>query len=222
MTVTPKLPNDRFIDVNGLRLHYLDWGTPKAGAQPMLLLHGYTGHAHTWGFFAPAMKGSYHVIALDQRGHGDSAWAQDGYSHERMVSDIEGFAAALGLERLVLIGLSMGGLNAMGYMGRGALRVDKLVIVDIGPEIMAEGAGRIRTANGTAIPEEFDSQDAAYQFMRSQGGFRTRRRCATGPITPCGAARTAAGAGSWTRLCARGPLICPTSGPFCRASLVLH
>ncbi|MBI3954094.1 MAG: alpha/beta hydrolase [Chloroflexi bacterium] len=172
MALELQAAQDRYVGVNGLRLHYLDWG--NADAPPMLLLHGYTGHAHTWDFFATALRGRYHILALDQRGHGDSAWAQDGYTHERFVDDVVGFVAALGLDRFILIGLSMGGLNAMGYMARDTSKVDRLVIVDIGPEIMAAGAGRIR-AGQVAPPPEFASQEEAFQYLRSLGGFRNEK-----------------------------------------------
>jgi len=63
-------PVDRFVSVNGLRFHVLDWG--GEGRTPLLLLHGFTGHAHAWATLAIALQPHFHVYALDQRGHGDS------------------------------------------------------------------------------------------------------------------------------------------------------
>ena len=63
-------PVDRFVPVNGLRFHVLDWG--GEGRTPLLLLHGFTGHAHAWDTLAIALQPHFHVYALDQRGHGDS------------------------------------------------------------------------------------------------------------------------------------------------------
>jgi pimeloyl-ACP methyl ester carboxylesterase len=61
----------------------LDWG--NEAAPPMLLLHGFTGYAHPWDTFASAMREHFHVLALDQCGHGDSDWAKDGaYLDHRM------------------------------------------------------------------------------------------------------------------------------------------
>jgi len=61
-------PKEKYLSVNGIRLHYLDWGNCRL--QPILLLHGFMGHAHVWDEFAQTFRAQYHVIALDQRGHG--------------------------------------------------------------------------------------------------------------------------------------------------------
>ena len=68
-------PTDKFFDVDGLRLHYLDWGTPSPDAPTMVLLHGLQDCARSWDIFAAAISSDYRVIALDHRGHGDSAHA---------------------------------------------------------------------------------------------------------------------------------------------------
>ena len=59
--------------VNNVVLHYLEWEGREE--PPVLLLRGATGHAHLWDAFVPALTGSYRIIALDQRGHGESEWA---------------------------------------------------------------------------------------------------------------------------------------------------
>jgi pimeloyl-ACP methyl ester carboxylesterase len=119
-------PQDNYLDADGLRLHYLDWGHDPA--PPMLLLHGFSGHAHTWDSFARAMCGEFHVLALDQRGHGDSAWANDGaYTVDDHASDIAAFHDHLMLDPVVLIGLSMGGRNALMFAAIHPGKAEKLV-----------------------------------------------------------------------------------------------
>src|SRR6202050_1049754 len=60
---------------NGLALNCLDYG--GEGKCPLLFLHGGSAHAHWWDFVAPAFAGDFHALALDQRGHGESDWADE-------------------------------------------------------------------------------------------------------------------------------------------------
>src|SRR5919106_1158464 len=105
-------PQDRYLHLGGLRLHLLDWG--GEGRTPLLLLHGFTGSAHAWDTLAIALQPHFRVLALDQRGHGDSDPA-DVYSPIAAFDDIAGVVDQLGLTKLVLVGLSMGGRNAMYF-----------------------------------------------------------------------------------------------------------
>jgi esterase len=154
-------PVSKNATVNGVRLHYLDWG--NEGAQPLLLLHGFTGHARSWDAFAAAVAPEFHVLALDQRGHGDSAWTED-YGTQAMVDDVDHFVRQLGLRRFVLLGLSMGGRNAINYAGTHPGEVERLVIVDIGPEINPTGAARIQT--GVRANDVFESPEEAFRQAR--------------------------------------------------------
>jgi pimeloyl-ACP methyl ester carboxylesterase len=87
----------------------------------------------------------YRTLALDHRGHGDSAWDPERrYDHDSMVADVECATAALGIERLVLVGHSLGGRIATLFAGRHPERIAGLVLVDIGPDLDARGVTRIR------------------------------------------------------------------------------
>ncbi len=153
---------DKTVALNGLRFHYRDWG--HEGARPLVLLHGFTSHARSWDTFARAMSGRYRVLALDQRGHGETQWATD-YAPERMVEDVDAFARVLGLERFALLGLSMGGRNAYGYTGLHPQTVERLVIVDIGPEVVPAGSERIRA--GVQATDVFDDPEEAFRAARA-------------------------------------------------------
>jgi len=155
---------DRTLKLNGLQFHYRDWGNEEA--QALLLLHGFTGHARTWDTFARAMCDRYHVVALDQRGHGDSDWAKDGaYRPDDHARDIHAVHDRLGLRAVVLIGLSMGGRNSIALTAAHPAKVEKLVNVDIGPDIDPRGAARIARMAGEA-PEDFGSVDEAVAYLR--------------------------------------------------------
>ena len=154
-------PLDRFLTVNGLRLHLLDWG--GAGRTPLLLLHGFTGHAHAWDTLSIALQPHFHVYALDQRGHGDSDPAET-YNAIAAFDDLSGVIEQLGIPSLVIVGLSMGGRNAMYFTSKRPDLVRRLVIVDIGPEISRRAA---EAAPGPPEPETWESiEHAARHLLR--------------------------------------------------------
>ena len=150
-------PLDRNVTVQGLRFHVLDWG--GEGRTPLLLLHGFTGHAHAWDTLAIALQPHFHVYALDQRGHGDSDPAEV-YGPIAAFDDLSGVIDQLGLAPLVVVGLSMGGRNAMYFTAKRPESVRKLVIVDIGPEISARAS---QAPAGPPEPEFWDSIEQAAQ-----------------------------------------------------------
>lgn len=161
MDTTETLVTDRTVTLNGLRFHYRDWGNDDAKA--LVCLHGFTGHARTWDTFAMAMRDRYHVLALDQRGHGETEWATD-YAPERRVEDMEAFVEALKLDKFILLGLSMGGRAAFMYAAKHPEKVERLVIVDIAPE--SDTAGSRRIAQGVSANDVFDDPEEAVAAAR--------------------------------------------------------
>ena len=150
-------PQDKFVNANGMRFHYLEWGNPDN--PPMLLLHGFAQTCHSWDFVALGFSDNYRVIVLDQRGHGDSDWAPDGdYSPETQQKDISGVVNELGLENFVLMGLSMGGRNSFTFAASNPDYVKALVVVDAAPQNMQQGTQNIRSF--VQQDDELDSVDA--------------------------------------------------------------
>ncbi len=154
----------RYATINGLKMHYVEWG--NAQATPMVCLHGLRAYGHWFDDFAAVVSDRYRVLALDQRGRGETDWAPDGdYTRAAYVSDVEAFIETLRLDKLILIGHSMGGLNAIHYTARHPERVLALSILDIGPEVEPAGMQRMRTELGNT-PAGFDSWQAAKAFLK--------------------------------------------------------
>jgi pimeloyl-ACP methyl ester carboxylesterase len=168
---------DRFVTVNGLRLHYLEWGDPAK--PPMILLHGIARHAHTFDHIAPVFARDRHVLALDMRGHGDSAWSPAGaYLVDDYVSDVEGVVVQLGLRRLTLLGNSTGGRVVQVFAGRHPSQVDRIIVEDVGPErpqnIADAFARRVQQeAAGWASEDELVSQLVAANRRTPEPLLRT-------------------------------------------------
>jgi len=116
------------IEIDGLRLAYRVWGPP--GAEPLVLLHALGEGAADWGAVAPAFAQQRRVYAPDLRGHGQSDWPGD-YSVELMEADVLGLLEALKLDRVELIGHSMGGLVAYLLAGDHPDRVSRLILEDV-------------------------------------------------------------------------------------------
>jgi len=160
---TPRQPQSRTLDVNGLTLHYLDWG--NVGAPPVVCVHGYTSSAQAFNALARRFLDRRHFIALDVRGHGESAWSRAGaYQYGDQVADLAAAVDKLGLSRFALVGTSMGGIIAMAYAGAHAERLTHLVINDIGPDVET-GSQRITQMVGSR-PDEFATLDDAMAYRR--------------------------------------------------------
>lgn len=169
---------DRELTIRELKIAYQEWGDPDG--VPILALHGFGLSGHMYDEFAKRIPDSFRLIALDQRGHGDSDWSPEGdYSRSAFVADLEDFREALDIERFILIGHSMGGLNAVSYAVRYPERVESLVLVDVGPEAAKEGVDNIMRF--TQGPDELEFEEfveMAHRFnqRRSIDNIRERMR----------------------------------------------
>jgi len=133
-------PQHHTMNVNGLTLHYVDYGAPRPDAPTVVLLHGLTS---SWGALrrvAEHLAPDYRVVGLDQRGHGDSEWGPaDQYDTDSYLSDLEQFVDALGLDRFILIGQSMGGHHTMAYTARHPERIVAAIVNDMPPSYETGG-----------------------------------------------------------------------------------
>src|SRR5215813_7943337 len=154
----------RTLQVRGLRLHFLEWGT--AGAPALCFLHGGAAHAHWFDRVTPEFTDRFHVLALDQRGHGESEWAEPpAYGTEDFTGDLLALMDTLGLARMAVIGHSMGGHNAMTFAAWHPARVSALVIIDSRPAIPSERL-QVMHARGRRLPRAHLSEEAAVQAFR--------------------------------------------------------
>jgi pimeloyl-ACP methyl ester carboxylesterase len=123
------LPEETFIEANGLRFHALDWG---GQGEWLVCLHGLASQAHIWDLVAPRLTDAFRVIAIDQRGHGLSDKPDSGYDWTTVSSDLDAILDALKIDRAVLAGHSWGGNVALQYAVDHRDRVRGLVLIDGG------------------------------------------------------------------------------------------
>lgn len=120
----------KMLQVNGVRVHYLEWGSERA--RPIVLLHPAPLNAHVWDHLGPILAAQFHVIAPDARGFGDSAWTES-YDGDVFLDDLHAVIDALSLKQPILCGNSMGGTLAYMYAGLHPDLVERLITVDTGP-----------------------------------------------------------------------------------------
>ena len=182
MDTSSDAPHARFYKSQGLRLHYSDWGNPSA--PPLILIHGGLDHSRSWDPVAQALRASFHVIAPDLRGHGDSEWAKgSSYSLADHVYDLTGLAKAESLDRIAIVAHSMGGMVSLTYAGAFPEKVSRLAVLDgvtnfparrVKPiEVrIAEWAGDLDKAAGRKI-HRYDSVAEGAERMRGRNARLT-------------------------------------------------
>lgn len=116
-----------FVNVNGIRLHYLDWG----GSGPALLfLAGWGCTAHIFDQFAPRFTDKFHVMALTRRGHGESDYPETGYDIDTLAEDIRQFMDSIHIDQAILVGHSLAGVELSHFAAEYPQRVRGLVFLD--------------------------------------------------------------------------------------------
>lgn len=148
----------------GLALHALEWGEP--GRPGLCFLHGGAAHAHWFDCVVPTFVDRFHVVALDQRGHGESAWASPpAYATADFAGDLLRVFDALGWSRGVPAGHSMGGHNALAFAAWHPERAAGLVVLDSRPAIPPERLQAMR-ARGARPMRRHPTREAAVAAFR--------------------------------------------------------
>ena len=127
---------DSFVVVNGVRLHYRDWG---GRGEPVLLLAGLGNTARIYDGFAPGLARDFRVLAVTRRGHGRSEMPESGYALDTLVADLRAFMDAAGIARAHLVGHSLAGAELTRFAALHPGRVGKLVYLDAAYDRSTQG-----------------------------------------------------------------------------------
>lgn len=133
-----------FVSVNGIKLHYLDWG---GSGDVLLFLAGMGCNAHVFDNLAPRFIDKFHAMALTRRGHGESDHPEEGYDIETLTEDICQFMDTLGIEKVIMAGHSMASVELSHFAALYPERVIKLVFLDAAYDRSSETSKYLRENN---------------------------------------------------------------------------
>jgi pimeloyl-ACP methyl ester carboxylesterase len=175
--------NDGFVSLGAVRLHYQEWG-PRHAPGTVVLVHGLGSSSHIWDLTAPLLADEAHrIVALDQRGHGESDQPGSGYDFPSIVADLAGFVDAVGIrEPSVLVGHSWGASVVLHFGVTHANRTAGIVLVDGGTSSPGERWTWEET-EARLTPPEIDGQlwsDLHHRIARNNAAYADPRAEAVG------------------------------------------
>lgn len=172
MTATPTWRDHRYRSAcNRLDLFARDYPGPESDSRPpLLLMHGLTRNSADFEPLAGLLAGEYQMIVPDQRGRGNSQWDSDpeNYRPDVYAADMFALLDSLGIDKVTIVGTSMGGLIAMVMVAMQPQRIAGIVFNDVGPHIETEGLTRIQGYVGKSQPIE--SWDDAVRSVQALNG----------------------------------------------------
>lgn len=175
-TNTAREPESGFVEVNGLRLHYLDWG---GDGPPILILHATGFLGRVYRPIAEALRSIGHVYSYDQRGHGDSEVPPvEAISWDETANDLEGFLAAMGFKGVRAAGHSAGGTAIGTVAARRPDLIARAVLIEpvlVDPDDPRERPNDLRERT-LKRRRSFDSVDAMFDGFASKPPYHTWRR----------------------------------------------
>ena len=138
-------PSECWADIGDLRVRYLDWG---GQGKPAVLLHGLASSANWYDLVSPHLMNHYRIISPDQRGHGQTTQAPDGYDWGTLTQDVVGLMDLLDIPKAAVFGHSWGATVALNVAARAQDRVTALGLIDGG------------TSRGSGVKENWEDVKA--------------------------------------------------------------
>ncbi len=154
-----------------MKLHFREFGEGQA----FVILHGLFGSSDNWQTHAKKLAEYYRVILVDQRNHGHSAWSED-FSYELMAEDLKELCDDLNLDKIILMGHSMGGKTAMFFAQQNSDLIDKMIIVDMGVKAYPMHHEQIIAGlKSIDLNEDISRSDAENQLTKHVDSFGVRQ-----------------------------------------------
>jgi pimeloyl-ACP methyl ester carboxylesterase len=140
-----------------------------------VFVHGLMGFHNNWQRMTSQLGETECCLTYDQRGHGKSFKPPNGYTPEDYAKDLKDLTDALGWDKFILVGHSMGGRNVLVFASMYPEKVEKLVVEDIGPESNGSSSDYYEKLLG-AVPTPFSSREQARDFFKNEFALRVQTK----------------------------------------------
>lgn len=173
-------PPSRTFTQGAVTCHFLEWNA--AGAVPVVLLHGWLDHAHSFDPVCAALDGRLRALALDFRGHGRSSHLPEGLGYEvgQYLADVHALLAHERLSRVHLVGHSLGGVVALAYAAAQPGRVASVTCIDNAGAYGGPPSRALEKLRAYVQDQDKPSRRAVYPDLEAA----TRRLLARSPEMP--------------------------------------
>ncbi len=166
----PAAGRSGYVVVEGRQVHYLEWG--RSAAPPVVCLHGGGQTAYMYEELGAALAESYHVLAPDLPGHGDSDAIEQAVNRGALAATVPPLLAAFGLDQVALVGASLGGMTSITVGATNPGLVGAIVLIDVGHRLEEAGVRKIiefmRAHESFASLEEAAVEIGAYLPQRRE------------------------------------------------------
>lgn len=149
--------------------------TGQVDGRRWVFVHGLMGFLNNWQRITANLTNTECCLCYDQRGHGKSFKPESGYSPEDYAKDLNELTDALGWDRFILVGHSMGGRNVLVFASMFPEKVEKLIIEDIGPEANELSYSYYQDLLN-AVPTPFPSREAARDFFKNEFPLKVKTK----------------------------------------------
>ena len=151
---TKPLYTEDFIQTNGIKLHYLDWG---GSGQTLILIHGLGDSPYIFQDLAASLRKNFRIIAYSRRGHCKSEVTEMLFDNSTLVSDLKLLLDSLNITKANLLGWSMGGNEITEFAIRYPQRTNKLIYFEAGYDLSDEAFTNIlKTLPKSPLPDNSD------------------------------------------------------------------
>ncbi len=157
-------PTEHFVNVRGIRLHYLDWGD---NGPPMLMLHGDMRTSRSWDAVIRDLRSQFHIISLNTRGNGDSEWTETGYRFEDRIADLAAFCESLEIRDTIGVGHSTGAVVMTLVAERMPGTFNRLILLEPMVVVGEEFQRRVSHADRpNRIRRTWTSREELYEYLK--------------------------------------------------------